>query len=353
MIITDAFECGNIRVISQTDEKIVIDQDCHNGDPAYFYWAFKVIREASDRPGRVRFEFPGTALKMGDFGAAKSFDLVNWEWTGTTENNGFSYDFSSSDRELYFAFCFVYTPTRLEKFLAESGITPKVFTKSRKGRDVPCFTLGDGEKLVVFTSRHHACESTGTFVMEGIAKACLKNPLPGYRFLFVPFVDLDGVIDGDAGKNRLPFDHNRDYRDEAAIFPETAKLKEIAKSRPTAAFDLHAPWIKGREHDTVYFLRGPENKYMAGVSERLKTLTAADHDCFTYTGEWDFPYGVEWNESDKPNMMNYFLRYSPINFAFTVEMSYFGTPENRFTAERVVRFGERFYEAVCGVIEGK
>lgn len=350
MIITDTFNCGNIRVISQMSDKIVIDQACHNGDPAYFYWAFKVIRDDSDRPGKVRFEFPIESLKMGGCGAAKSYDLVNWEWTGSTENNGFTYDFSKSDREIFFAFCFVYTPERLRKFFSEYNIKPDIFTKSRKGRDVPCFTIGSGEKLVVFTSRHHACESTGTFVMEGIAKACLKNTLPGYRFLFVPFVDFDGVVDGDAGKNRLPYDHNRDYRDEPALYPETARLKEIAQSRPVAAFDLHAPYICGREHDTVYFLRGPENKYITSITDNLKRLTAADPDCFDYTGEWDFTYGVEWNESDKPNMMNYFLKYSPINFAFTVEMSYFGTPENRFTTERVTRFGERFYEALCEVL---
>jgi murein tripeptide amidase MpaA len=30
-------------------------------------------------------------------------------------------------------------------------------------------------------------------------------------FFIVPPVDKDGVEDGDQGKNRKPYDHNRDY----------------------------------------------------------------------------------------------------------------------------------------------
>ncbi|MBQ2707641.1 MAG: hypothetical protein IJF67_05195 [Clostridia bacterium] len=351
MIITDAFECGNIRVISQTPERVCIDQDCHNGDPGYFYWAFRVIRDHADKPGRVRFEFPAHTRRMGDCGAAKSYDLIHWKWTGKTEDNGFFYDFTEADRELTFAFCCVYTPARLNAFFTESGILPDVFTTSRKGRAVPCFTIGDGEKLIVFTSRHHACESPGTFVMEGIARACRRHPLPGYRFLFVPFVDYDGVLDGDAGKNRLPHDHNRDYGEEASIYPETARLREIAALHPTAAFDLHAPYISGNEHDTAYFLRGPENRYETAFRQTLRQLTAADPDCFDYTGAWDFTYGAEWNEPHKPNMRNYFLKESQNHFALTLETSYFGTPDNRFTESRVTRFGEKFYEALASVLD--
>ena len=350
MLISDAFHGGNIRVLSQTPTLVRLDSDCHNGDPGYFYWAFRVERGDSDAPGDVRFEFPANSLRMGGCGAAISRDLVHWSWTGVTENNGFTYHFTDADRLLYFAFCFVYTPERLAKFFADHGITPEVFTKSRKGRDVPCFTVGDGNRLIVFTSRHHACESPGTFVMEGIARACLANPLPDYRFLFVPFVDFDGVADGDAGKNRRPYDHNRDYGEHAPIYPETAKLREIADGHPTAAFDLHAPYICGNEHDAAYFMRCPENRCMIGFADKLKALTAADPDSFTYDGAWDFPYGVKWNEADTPNMKNYFLRRSPIALACTLETSYFGTPENRFTAERVTRFGEHIYAALCSVL---
>ncbi len=90
----------------------------------------------------------------------------------------------------------------------------------KKGKDIPCFTLGNGSKHIALISRHHACESTGTFVLEGVIAALLKNPIPDTTVFCVPMVDFDGVCTGDHGKRRNPNDHNRDYTvGESAIYP--------------------------------------------------------------------------------------------------------------------------------------
>ena len=44
----------------------------------------------------------------------------------------------------------------------------------------------------------------------------------------VPFVDKDGVEEGDQGKNRAPRDHNRDYAG-ASMYPETGALRELGE----------------------------------------------------------------------------------------------------------------------------
>jgi hypothetical protein len=47
------------------------------------------------------------------------------------------------------------------------------------------------------------------------------------EFLIVPFVDKDGVEEGDQGKNRHPHDHNRDYA-TPCLYPEVQALRERA-----------------------------------------------------------------------------------------------------------------------------
>ncbi len=63
--------------------------------------------------------------------------------------------------------------------------------------------------------------------LEGLMDEVLADTTDGrwlrehVEFLVVPFMDKDGVEDGDQGKNRRPHDHNRDYLGES-IYPEVA-----------------------------------------------------------------------------------------------------------------------------------
>lgn len=61
------------------------------------------------------------------------------------------------------------------------------------------------------TARHHACESTGNYVLEGVLEELIKSLPNNLSVMCVPFVDYDGVVNGDQGKNRFQHDHNRDY----------------------------------------------------------------------------------------------------------------------------------------------
>ena len=64
------------------------------------------------------------------------------------------------------------------------------------------------------------------------------------EFFIVPIVDIDGVEDGDQGKNRKPRDHNRDYAGES-IYPQVKaireRLPEWSDGKLRLALDLHCP----------------------------------------------------------------------------------------------------------------
>ncbi len=356
MNISQSFPGGNASVISQNDHEVVFDFDEREGDGKWFYWAFCVTGVA----GRtLRFRIP-RQYRVGRFGAAVSDNLTDWRWSGSRDTypdgEGFTYTFAPGEDRVYFAHNFIYSDAMLRDFAAKHGLKIETLCMSRKGRDVPCFSIGNGDDVILFTSRHHSCESSGTYVMQGVAEACLKAPTPGIRCVFVPFVDYDGVMDGDQGKERPPYDHNRDYAEDAkAIYPEVAELRKLADSgRVLTNVDLHSPWHEGKEHDHTYFLRGPDDAEgrMQRFYKRLAELTAADRDSFRYTGDWDFPYGVEWNRTHTPCMRNYFLKRTRWPASFTLETTYFGLPENPFTAGRIIALGRHLHEAVLTLKDG-
>ena len=86
------------------------------------------------------------------------------------------------------------------------------------------------------------------------------------EFFVVPFVDKDGVEDGDQGKNRRPHDHNRDYGGRAdgdhSIYASTRALRERIPAwsggKLRVALDLHCPWIRGEHNEVIYFVGGYE-----------------------------------------------------------------------------------------------
>lgn len=83
----------------------------------------------------------------------------------------------------------------------------------------------------------------------------MRSPIENTRILVVPFMDYDGVVDGDQGKNRAPHDHNRDYINEP-VFPETAELiSYVEKYGCNYGIDFHSPAHWHREHDHIYIMR--------------------------------------------------------------------------------------------------
>lgn len=354
MKIETDFEGGNIRVLSVEGDVVTVEPEIRGG-AAYFYWAFRV-RGAEGRA--LRFVFP-QKTRVGPFGAAVGYDLIHWFWsntkTETETTEGFTYSFSENEHCVYFAHDMVYTPERLKVFLQTNHIIMEEFCKTAKGRSVPCFWIGSGNRNVLLTSRHHACESTGTHVLEGFASACLKRPIPNVRFLFVPMVDFDGVCEGDAGKNRLPHDHNRDYAENSpSIYPEIRAIRAFAEeNRLITNMDFHSPHHSGWINDYPYFMRCTydDGGIYGAFTENLRGRTAADGVSMIYTGEQDIRYGDKWNEKDKPDMRNWILGKTEWNYSFLMEIPYFGLENNRFDQASAVALGKCVYEAFREIAE--
>ena len=305
------FPGGNAIVESIERDTIRLRPDLRDTATDWFYWAVRV-RGAAGRT--LHFHF--TAQNpLADRGPALSLDGgATWRWLGRTDGrrDRFTVTFPADADEALLSFGMVYTRRHWDAFLDALPRTAPVergkLADTRKGREVPTLRLGrlDGAAThrVLLTARTHACEMMASYVVEGFITAALADGELGRWFrdhaevLVVPFMDTDGVEDGDQGKNRRPRDHNRDL-DPPHVHVETAALVERGRrffdGRPAAAIDLHCPWIYGGFNEQVFQV-GREDPARWQMQQRF---AAAVRDARTgplyYGPELDMPFGTDFN----------------------------------------------------------
>lgn len=265
------FPGGNVVEMQNDGSTVHVAPDLR-GDSPWFYWNFEAVAE---KPGRVTFVFPEKVVgfkdgAIGFQGPAISLDLgVTWQWMGTGNVSGssFYYDFEKAKQRVRFAVTIPYLQADLDFFLAKNAanvhLRKSVLTKSRHGRDVELLQIGNSgsaTKPVLVTGRHHAAETIASYVLEGFLQEAMSDSSAASEFrkeyvLFaVPFVDKDGVEEGDQGKNRKPHDHNRDYG-EISIYPEVQAIKDLDKAQNFPfTLDFHCPTLVMPDHQVMYFV---------------------------------------------------------------------------------------------------
>lgn len=312
---------GNIAIEKIEGDTFILKTDLRDTQAGewWFYWNFRV-RGAGGRTLHFRFATP--KCPIGARGPALSPDGgLTWRWLGADSYKElpgkkgweFSYAFAPTAGDVRFACAIPYLQSDLERFLARYRGNPHLkvgeLCKSRKGRGVECLRLGrlDGEPKarVLLTARHHACESMANYEQEGIIEAILADTPEGrlwrdnIEVMIVPFMDKDGVEDGDQGKNRAPHDHNRDYG-IASLYPEvralTTQVPAWLKGKPFFGLDMHCPYLYGvRDHQHAYFVGTADQAMWQKVLAFARILAATPTGPNPYKIEDNLPYGTSWN----------------------------------------------------------
>ena len=329
------FPGGNIMVMNINGDTVQLQQDLRDTEGHWFYWSFR-IRGAAGRT--LNFKFTnGTVL--GSRGPAVSNDGgLTWRWLSELGASGttFQYHFGAKENEVYFSGGMNYTEKDLHRFLIKyknhPDLTIETLCTSRKGRKVELLRIHNKSQAadykIFLSSRHHCGEMMATRALEGIMEVVLADTEEGrwFRshadFFIVPFVDKDGVEDGDQGKNRRPHDHNRDYIQH--IYPEiraiTEQVPQWSEGKPLFFFDLHCPWIRegsdGNDpnkgtNEFVYFVgRNPEID-TGNFEEKLlrfsSILETAKKGAIPYKASYNLLYGKAWNTASNipsPDLLN-------------------------------------------------
>lgn len=365
-IIHADFPGGNIVVDRVEGDTVYLRPDLRDTEGWWFYWNFKLAEVPA---GHTLTFYFGERSPIGVRGPAVSTDAgATWDWLGLESVQGaaFTYTFPEGG-DAWFSFTIPYLESDLRAFLkkweATASLVVEALCDSRNGRKVEALRAGciaeRPKYRVLLTARHHACETMANFVLEGILDAMLADDDDGRWFrenfeaLAIPFMDKDGVENGDQGKNRRPRDHNRDY-DEAGIYPETRALKaRVAawpEGLPCAALDLHCPYIRGQGNEFIYLVGSP-NEIMWENQQRFATLLEEVNDGpLPYRASDNLPFGKGWNTAVNYGQGLSFARWAEtipgMTLSTTIEIPYANTGGRPVTAESARAFGASLARAL-------
>ena len=353
-IISEKFEGGCITVDKIEGNNVYLKMNDRDGAP-WFYWAFKIegaqglkLNFNVERPVIGRF---GHQATVGYFGPAVSHDLKSWKWLypespvmDMEELYHFTYEFKEDEECVYFAHHYLYGVANFD-FDKTHGVEIKELCKDLDGTPCPYITFGEGDKTIMFTARHHACESSVSYILHGVVKEFLENPPQGYKVICVPFVDVRGVVNGDPGKGRLPHDHNRDYSlNEEPIYPTVKAIKELVNQNYVKySFDFHDPMSAGS--DKVYLVNhGGRWKEEDLRLSKLYSMQEIDGAFKNYDGSMVYVGVTEGMFS------TYMGEDKKVRYATTIEAPYYGEPDNMMTDESYIKSGVAFARAIKQLI---
>jgi hypothetical protein len=360
------FPGGNIVVDSIAGDTVTLHQDLRDTEGNWFYWYFRV-RGAAGRTLEFRFS---ESNPIGTRGPALSLDGgKTWSWLGTNAVKGktFTCAFPAKAREARFCFAIPYLESNLKDFFKRHrgcrNLKAETLCKTPKGRKVELLRLGrlDGgaEHCVLLTCRQHACEMIADYSLEGIMDEVLGDKNEGrwlrdhVEFFVVPFMDKDGVEEGDQGKNRKPHDHNRDYDGESR-YASVRALRELMTRRLSSrnvalALDLHCPHIRGPRNENIYFVGGPEQENWGRVGEFAKVLEAVQRGPLRYRAADNLPYGQAWNTLEGPprSFGRWAAAQPNVRIGTSIEIPYANVGETTVTAENARSFGHDLGRALA------
>ena len=401
MYIHKDFPGGNINLISISANKIQLEQEIRDTTEWWFYWSFCVENPSA---GEYLFEFTNGDV-IGPWGPAVSFDRITWDWSFTAASrSSFTFTFTGVESRVYFSFSLPYQLAdfhrRIVGFNCQSkspasksrvggrlnlltdqskspasksrvdgglnSLTENViiseFTISEKGRKIPLLRFGDGIRNIFFTARSHACESVANYVLEGVITSLLKSGnekiREDYTFHVIPFLDIDGVEEGDQGKCRDPHDHNRDYTDKPIYNAISALMDYTLKYKPLLYIDFHCPgpgfhrYASGSDRDNYPHFVKSQPSVKAQI-EKLGfilheiTLNNKNSNPILYTPEHDIDIGVDWliPEEMIGSSCSFFVSQGA-KLSVILEMPYFGTRDCIYTRDNTFNFGIDFGKAI-------
>lgn len=362
---------GNIVVERAEGDTVHLRPDLRDTKGWWFYWNFRV----QGVQGRtLTFEFSGPN-PIGVRGPAVSTDRgQSWSWLGaeTTSDSSFTYAFAKDAEAVRFCLGMPYQAKHLQEFLAQHQsklhLRVEELSKTAQGRSVERLHVGrlDGDPRfrILLTARHHACEMMASYVLEGALAAILADTDDGRWFrrnvevLAIPFVDKDGVEEGDQGKNRKPRDHNRDYIG-SSIHPSVAALRTFvpnwSNGRLCAAFDLHCPYIRGPHNEVIYIVGSADESIWEQQCRFGRILEDVQHGPLVYRASDNLPFGQVWNTGKNyaagKSCGRWASEIDGIRLAASFEIPYANAGGQPVTAESARTFGRSLAKAIRQYLE--
>ncbi len=362
------FPGGNIVVENIDGNNIFLHQELRDTPQDWFYWCFR-LRDVTAK--WLDFTFTKSRA-IGVRGPAVSVDQgKTWRWLGSdcVQESNFIYPCPHGTNEVYLSFGMPYQELHWQYFIKGLSGNPAIsvhqLCTTPQGRNVEYLLLGclarEPLHRIVITCRHHCCEMMASYALEGLIQWIADDNnseaewLRQYvQFLIVPFVDKDGVENGDQGKGRQGRDHNRDYTEDS-IYATTAAIRRLipvwGKNRLSIGIDLHCPHIAGGYNELIYIV-GSQNKQIAKeqrcFSDILEQLS--DHSLPSYANNF-LAFGTGWNNVENfvsgKSFASWFEALANVKLAMTLEIPYANASGTEVNQNSARAFGQPLAVAIA------
>jgi hypothetical protein len=255
------------------------------------------------------------------------------------------------------AYCYPYGPPDMETLIRETaGLWhAETIGVSQQGRPIARlsndFGTKGGETPGLFLiSRQHSGETPGSWVLDGFLRHLAGEGRAAPVVWAVPFANIDGVMQGDYGKDSFPYDVNRAWgappmRHETLVIQRDIG-RWAARCKPALGIDFHAPGAC--EADGVYcYLPKPKAhpeqhrkavEWASAIEQALTGNLAAEE--FGRVAD----YKSRW---ETPNFVSYLCGQHDV-CALTIETPYALIKGRGLTREDYREIGQRIASGVLG-----
>ena len=270
LIISSAFDAGNIRVVGQDGDQVDLEI-VHDHMSDFYQWFYFRVAGGAGRELTLRItNCAGSAYPHGwpDYKGVMSLDREEWVRISDTSyaDGVLTMKLTPPQDVVWIAYFAPYSMERHHDLVTQTAVLEGVdyasLGKSLDGQDIDCLTIGSGSLNVWLYARQHPGESMAEWWMEGALEKLTDEDDPVARVLrrdctfhVVPNMNPDGSRRGHLRTNAAGVNLNREWHAPSAEkSPEVLCVRNaMDASPPDFAMDVH-----GDEAIPANFLAGFE-----------------------------------------------------------------------------------------------
>lgn len=323
--VTTAMQYGNacaIEIAFEHDMPVIRLTAHPHGGPEVLWFCFRIEEDAPGYTGPVRWVLRQMAnllgaperslvrpvMRIGNgmwqrLAPGRRLDRPDGQWDG-------EWMLEVSHYPVEIAFCYPYGPDEVDTLVSDShgywhGDTIGVSQAGRRLlRLANDYGSPPGSRPGIYAiARQHSGETPGSWVLDGFLRRMKQAGERAPLIWTVPLTNIDGVVQGDYGKDNFPYDLNRAWgivpmRHETRVcMADLLRWRE--RCRPLLCLDFHAP--SGGENAGVYAFLPPvsaEAELMQAILRWAERFSMALTDQYAaspfgrfanYPSRWETP----------------------------------------------------------------
>lgn len=255
------------------------------------------------------------------------------------------------------AFCLPYGDEEIDRLLADTDGRLRIHTIGSSEGGRPLCRLSNGPGVIgsrrpglYVLARQHAGETPGSWVLDGLLRRVAELGEAAPLTWAVPFVDLDGVIEGAYGKDRHAVDYNRSWWQMGRRHEVVCAMRDLdrwrARCAPRLCLDLHAPGALDRDGCYAFTTIGgttPTAASSVAWSDRIGRALGAQFADPNFSRTADYP--SRWPRETHGAFTSWAIDRG--FDAVSLESSYQGNRDDCFGIDEYREIGRRIADAVA------